>query len=155
MAHNYVLERFTKEVESRGLKIGSKAYRKARSEFFADEVDDIKDKLEMLASDRVDHLRFFAEVIEEKGSQDDKTRFGKRVGIYQGLPKLEQAKVKNVKKDKAKEAMVAFVAYMGNETRLDNWQRLCRDLRMVDIPTSITQCKKVRAAVQCCGSFAN
>ncbi|KAF7872624.1 hypothetical protein EAF04_003542 [Stromatinia cepivora] len=37
--------------------------------------------------------------------------------------------------------------YFGNETQLANWQRLCVDVGMEEIPTSITQCRKALGKV--------
>ena len=37
----------------------------------------------------------------------------------------------------------AFNRYFGNATRLENWQRLCRDVGVKDDLPSITKCKEV------------
>ncbi|OBT66666.1 hypothetical protein VE03_03915 [Pseudogymnoascus sp. 23342-1-I1] len=45
-------------------------------------------------------------------------------------------------KDRAKKAKEDFNAYFGDPGKLENWQRLCRDLDIDPVPTSITKCKK-------------
>ncbi|KFY25411.1 hypothetical protein V491_01746 [Pseudogymnoascus sp. VKM F-3775] len=45
-------------------------------------------------------------------------------------------------KSRAQKAKEDFNAYFGNPGKLENWQRLCRDLGIEPIPTSITNCKK-------------
>lgn len=46
-------------------------------------------------------------------------------------------------KDRAQNAKEEFNAYFGDPGKLANWQRLCRDLDIHPVPTSITKCKKV------------
>ncbi|KAL5320296.1 hypothetical protein ACEPPN_011097 [Leptodophora sp. 'Broadleaf-Isolate-01'] len=37
-----------------------------------------------------------------------------------------------------------FARYFGSEDKLENWQRLCRDVGIEDVPGSITKCRLVR-----------
>jgi hypothetical protein len=37
-----------------------------------------------------------------------------------------------------------FNAYFGDETKLENWQRMCRDIGIEDYVPSITKCKTVK-----------
>ncbi|KAH8804402.1 hypothetical protein F5884DRAFT_680453 [Xylogone sp. PMI_703] len=47
-------------------------------------------------------------------------------------------KKRTVKRDIVKD----FTTYFGEESKLANWQKLCRDLGMLEIPPSITKCRK-------------
>lgn len=46
-------------------------------------------------------------------------------------------------KDRAQKAKEDFDTYFGDPSKLENWQRLCRDLDIFPVPTSITKCRKV------------
>ncbi|KFX88482.1 hypothetical protein V490_07606 [Pseudogymnoascus sp. VKM F-3557] len=46
------------------------------------------------------------------------------------------------RKTRAEKAKEEFKRYFPNAHRLENWQKLCRDLGIVPVPSSITQCKK-------------
>ena len=63
-------------------------------------------------------------------------------------PKKEVIKDASVKakiaKTKKKTVVGLWADYFGNETQLANWQRLCVDVGMEEIPTSITKCRKVK-----------
>jgi len=48
-----------------------------------------------------------------------------------------------VKKIKKTTVVNAWQDYFGNESQLANWQRLCADVGLEEVPRSITQCKKV------------
>lgn len=37
-----------------------------------------------------------------------------------------------------------FARYFGSEDKLENWQRLCRDVGIEDVPQSLKKCKQVR-----------
>jgi hypothetical protein len=43
----------------------------------------------------------------------------------------------------ARNIVAEFDEYFGNESKLENWQRLCRDVGIEDEPRSITKCRKV------------
>ncbi|KFY07151.1 hypothetical protein V492_07407 [Pseudogymnoascus sp. VKM F-4246] len=45
-------------------------------------------------------------------------------------------------KTRAQRAKDDFDSYFGDPGKLENWQRLCRDLDIDPVPSSITQCKK-------------
>ncbi|CCD46283.1 hypothetical protein ACHAPC_004507 [Botrytis cinerea] len=66
-------------------------------------------------------------------------------------PKKEVIKDASVKakiaKTKKKTVVGLWADYFGNETQLANWQRLCVDVGMEEIPTSITKCRKALGKV--------
>lgn len=72
---------------------------------------------------------------QKDGSQKDngKTGGAKNEGPQKG----------GFPKERAQKAKEDFDAYFGDPGKLENWQRLCRDLDINPVPTSITQCKKV------------
>lgn len=39
--------------------------------------------------------------------------------------------------------VIEFDRYFGDASKLENWQRLCKDLSVDPIPVSVTQCRKV------------
>lgn len=47
---------------------------------------------------------------------------------------------------RAERANREFNEYFGNTTKLENWQRLCRDLGIEPVPGSITKCRKVSSS---------
>ncbi|KAL5346822.1 hypothetical protein ACLOAV_007965 [Pseudogymnoascus australis] len=71
---------------------------------------------------------------QKDGSQKDN---GKKGGA-----KNEGPQKGGFPKERAQKAKEDFDAYFGNPRKLENWQRLCRDLDINPVPTSITQCKK-------------
>ncbi|KAF5874530.1 uncharacterized protein Bfra_004541 [Botrytis fragariae] len=66
-------------------------------------------------------------------------------------PKKEVIKDASVKvktaKTKKKTVVGLWADYFGNETELANWQRLCIDVGLEEIPTSITKCRKALGKV--------
>jgi len=44
---------------------------------------------------------------------------------------------------KGRNVVQEFNNYFGNQTKLENWQKLCNDLRLSGDISSITKCKKV------------
>jgi hypothetical protein len=58
-------------------------------------------------------------------------------------PAVNIAEPKQSKKTKKKTVVGEWKDYFGNETNLANWQRLCTDVGIEELPTSITQCRKV------------
>jgi hypothetical protein len=48
------------------------------------------------------------------------------------------------RKKKSRSIVREFDEYFGSGT-LEDWQRLCRDIGLDENPSSITQCRKVRA----------
>ncbi|TEY58885.1 hypothetical protein BOTCAL_0197g00150 [Botryotinia calthae] len=66
-------------------------------------------------------------------------------------PKKEVIKDASVKakiaKTKKNTVVGLWADYFGNETQLANWQRLCVDVGMEEIPTSITKCRKALGKV--------
>ncbi|TGO42549.1 hypothetical protein BHYA_0007g00490 [Botrytis hyacinthi] len=66
-------------------------------------------------------------------------------------PKKEVIKDASVKaktaKTKKKTVVGLWADYFGNETELANWQRLCVDVGLEEIPTSITKCRKALGKV--------
>ncbi|KAF7931633.1 uncharacterized protein EAE98_004369 [Botrytis deweyae] len=66
-------------------------------------------------------------------------------------PKKEVIKDASVKakiaKTKKKTVVGLWEDYFGNETELANWQRLCVDVGLEEIPTSITKCRKALGKV--------
>ncbi|KAF7956645.1 hypothetical protein EAE96_003979 [Botrytis aclada] len=50
-------------------------------------------------------------------------------------------------KTKKKTVVGLWEDYFGNETQLANWQRLCVDVGLEEIPTSITKCRKALGKV--------
>ncbi|KAI9645466.1 hypothetical protein NHQ30_006205 [Ciborinia camelliae] len=63
------------------------------------------------------------------------------------ITKLETTKTKTKIKTKKNTVVGLWEDYFGNETQLANWQRLCIDVGMEEIPTSITQCRKALGKV--------
>ncbi|QSZ33798.1 hypothetical protein DSL72_005370 [Monilinia vaccinii-corymbosi] len=73
------------------------------------------------------------------------------------MPKKEEAKTvekvddSSAKLTTAKTKKTTVVGlwedYFGNETQLANWQRLCVDVGMEEVPNSITQCRKALGKV--------
>jgi hypothetical protein len=49
---------------------------------------------------------------------------------------------------KIKNIVREFERYFGNDTKLENWVRLCRDVGIESELTSISKCKQVTAAPQ-------
>jgi hypothetical protein len=45
--------------------------------------------------------------------------------------------------------------YGKDGTKLENWQHLCRDVKIEPIPPSVTQCKKVRGVGVCRRALAD
>lgn len=72
---------------------------------------------------------------QKGGSQND---HGKKGGA-----KNEGPQKGGFPKERAQKAKEDFNTYFGDPGKLENWQRLCRDLDIDPVPTSITQCKKV------------
>ncbi|KAF7900368.1 uncharacterized protein EAF01_007670 [Botrytis porri] len=66
-------------------------------------------------------------------------------------PKKEVMKDASVEaktaKTKKKTVVGLWEDYFGNETELANWQRLCVDVGLEEIPTSITKCRKALGKV--------
>lgn len=62
------------------------------------------------------------------------------------LNKHLQVQTKKEKKDLQAQALTAEIKfhYGAHISRLDRWQELCREVGIEKIPTSITQCQKVR-----------
>jgi hypothetical protein len=58
-------------------------------------------------------------------------------------PTVNVSEVKQSKKTRKKTVVGDWEDYFGNETNLANWQRLCTDVGIEELPTSITQCRKV------------
>ncbi|KAF7944752.1 uncharacterized protein EAE97_005385 [Botrytis byssoidea] len=61
---------------------------------------------------------------------------------------IQDASVKaKIAKTKKKTVVGLWEDYFGNETELANWQRLCVDVGLEEIPTSITKCRKALGKV--------
>ena len=59
-------------------------------------------------------------------------------------PKLSSGtKVKSEASTSKRNIVAEFDGYFGKESRLANWQRLCRDVGIEDELRSITQCRNV------------
>ncbi|KAB8303264.1 hypothetical protein EYC80_004706 [Monilinia laxa] len=64
------------------------------------------------------------------------------------VEKVEDSSAKlKTGKTKKKDVVGLWQGYFGNETELENWQRLCVDVGMEEVPTSITQCRKALGKV--------
>ncbi|KAA8574117.1 hypothetical protein EYC84_005639 [Monilinia fructicola] len=69
-------------------------------------------------------------------------------GEAKRVDKVEDSSVKlTTGKTKKKNVVSLWEDYFGNETQLANWQKLCVDVGMEEIPTSITQCRKALGKV--------
>lgn len=75
--------------------------------------------------------RQFEELIETRGLPDEKSDFRRRRDIFMDIP------------NRADLAVQRFDNYMVDEAKLENWQKLCRDLSFEVIPPTITQCRRV------------
>lgn len=75
--------------------------------------------------------RQFEELIETRGLPDDKRDFRRRRDIFVDIPNRVDPVVQRLDN------------YMVNEAKLENWQKLCRDLSFEVIPPTITLCRKV------------
>lgn len=73
----------------------------------------------------------FDELMETRALPQIKGEYRGRKWVWERVP------------SRADIAVERFETYMGDETKLENWQKLCRDLSFEVIPPSITQCKKV------------
>ncbi|KFY01885.1 hypothetical protein O988_02482 [Pseudogymnoascus sp. VKM F-3808] len=63
-------------------------------------------------------------------------------GAKDGDAKDGGAQNGGARKTRAEKAKEEFKRYFPNAHKLENWQKLCRDLGIVPVPSSITQCKK-------------
>lgn len=70
----------------------------------------------------------------ESSQKDSPPKDGAQKGV---------AKKGSSQKDRAQRAKEEFKAYFPDPHKLANWQKLCRDLKIDPVPSSITQCKKV------------
>lgn len=104
-----------------------------------------KDLIERLKEDQASEKP--AEADSSKSENSQRTSKAKDTS---NKKKTSKAKINaaETKVAKTKKATVVglWEDYFGNETQLENWQRLCVDVGMEEIPTSITQCRKVRGA---------
>ncbi|PQE29306.1 transcription factor Zn C2H2 protein [Rutstroemia sp. NJR-2017a BBW] len=62
-------------------------------------------------------------------------------------PAVNIPEPKQSKKTRKKTVVGDWEDYFGNETNLANWQRLCTDVGIEELPTSITQCRKALGKV--------
>ncbi|ESZ94628.1 hypothetical protein SBOR_4975 [Sclerotinia borealis F-4128] len=75
----------------------------------------------------------------EKQAKQPLPRMRNEVGYASATPKTAKTKKKTV--------VGLWEDYFGNETQLANWQRLCVDVGMEEIPSSITKCRKALGKV--------
>ena len=75
-----------------------------------------------------------------------------RLAVAQGLSRASKNHKKLAKYLKAKSNFIAdkFEGYFGQDTKLENWQQLCRDLGLQGNFESITKCKKVVYILRLC-----
>ena len=73
-----------------------------------------------------------------------------RLAVAQGLSRASKNRKRLAKYRAAKNDFIAdkFELYFGQDTKLENWQQLCRDLGIQDNFESITKCKKVINTLQ-------
>jgi len=58
------------------------------------------------------------------------------------MPGRRGGSKKNLKKAQI-QIVTRWVEYFGEESKLENWQKLCHDLGVYPVPTSLTKCRKV------------
>lgn len=70
----------------------------------------------------------------------------KKVPVTTGKePQAKEAKKEKAKPSVSRKTVVNdFNQYFGAVSKLKNWQALCKDLSIEPVPTSLTQCRKVR-----------
>ena len=113
-------------------KPGARAWRRQRRAFLARELQARASAIIAGGHNGLQPLKEYEEFIRLRGTINDRGEFRKRRHIFSVIP--------------TKGALYAsrFADYFGeDETKLENWQKLCRDLSMDPIPETITQCRKV------------
>lgn len=127
---NALIQEYDAAVAASSRKHGCKAFKKWQRRYLIDEMETIFD-LEG-SGDNITMLWVqFDDLMEACALPQIKREYRKRKGEWHGIP------------ERADIAVERFDRYMGDETKLDNWQNLCRDLSFEVIPPSITQCRKV------------
>lgn len=125
-----LIQEYDAAVTASSCKHGSKAFRKWQRRYLIDEMEAIFDLEE--SGDNTTMLWVqFDELMEARALPQIKGEYRRRKREWEGIP------------SRADIAVERFSKYMGDETKLENWQKLCRDLSFEVIPPSITQCKKV------------
>lgn len=77
---------------------------------------------------------------QEKGAQKGGAQ---HEGAQQESARQEGAQQEHAQEERAKKAKEEFDAYFGDPHDVENWKKLCRDLGIDPVPSSITKCKKV------------
>lgn len=136
---NPLIEKFDTTVGSSTLNRNGKAWKKLRRGFFENELYVI---IEAERSGTVKTLLriHYAELIQQRGDDTTKRDFRLQKGMFAHLPKVWVPGI-------VKRALAEFENYIGDESKLENLQRLCRDLYIEPIPKSITEAKKAIKAV--------
>jgi len=106
-------------------------------------VNDVVDALQKL---KIDSDQAVEPTQTEKTSKPKQTRSKAKTQVLHQTPETLKAAThepsKKKSKTKKKTVVGAWKDYFGDEGQLANWQKLCTDVGMDEIPTSITQCRK-------------
>ncbi len=132
---NPLIENFDTTVGTSTLKRNGKAWKKLRRGFFEHELYAINEA-ERPGTDKTLLRIHYTELIQQRGDANMKRDFRLRKGMFGHLPKAWVP-------GKVRRALAEFENYIGDESKLENLQRLCRDLFVEPVPKSITACKKV------------
>lgn len=109
-------------------------FKRQRQQFFLLTLSTIQSKI-LNGGDTTDLYLLFFELVKAKGSQHDMVQLRFQRGVYEGVP------------SRAELAAQEFGRYMGDENKLENWMRLCRDLGFEPVPESLTKCRKAAKTV--------
>ncbi|CAD6454029.1 7237c18b-d525-4c96-a596-3bad317ebf0e [Sclerotinia trifoliorum] len=122
-----------------------------------DEYDAAKELIKSIREDQASEKQVEPEPLKKKVVEDvsvSKPKTGKtKKGQASEKPKPPKETVTDASskqksmKTKKNTVVGLWEDYFGNETQLANWQRLCVDVGMEEIPTSITQCRKALGKV--------
>ncbi|RAL66261.1 hypothetical protein DID88_005932 [Monilinia fructigena] len=97
--------------------------------------------------DDFDEARLLIENLKQDQVSERKSK-QLHVSKEEEVEKVEDSSTKlTTGKTKKKNVVGLWSDYFGNETQLANWQRLCVDVGMEEVPTSITQCRKALGKV--------
>lgn len=129
------------------INVKGKKWRRRRNAFFLGELLEIEAAIQAGADENVLRAQY-AELIQYRGSEQNQMDFKLRMDIFQDIPKTKtkRKKGKKMTKNEIEQRILVAISdmkeYMGRGL-LEDWQKMCDDLNISPIPTSVMQCKKV------------
>ena len=132
MSHNVnaIVERYDATVGASTLNCDTQEWIGLHRRFLVEEIARISTLAET-GNNAALEWRQFEELVETRGFAQEKVDFRGRGEIFEDIP------------DRVGISLQRFATYMGDESKLENWQKLCRDLSFEVIPTSRSEERRV------------